>query len=83
MSHNRNPLGRNQHGPVCKCLIFIHCEYGINASILVKADDSTLHPALEKYHREGLTNDKKISERLMREYDIDMKCVTIALFCFV
>ena len=84
MSHNRNPLGHNQHGPVCKCLIYAHhCEYSINISILVKADDPTLHTALEKYHREGLTNDEKICERLAREYDIVMKCVSIVVVSFI
>ena len=57
-------------------------EYNIKPIILVKADDPTLRAALDKYHREGLTNDEKISERLTREYGIIMKCVTNVVSSF-
>ena len=38
--------------------------------MLAKADDETLVAALHKYHREGLTNNPLISERLAAEYQI-------------
>jgi len=45
-------------------------------SFLVKASDPILRLALEKYHREGLTTDEKISSRLWKEYSIEMKYVS-------
>jgi hypothetical protein len=41
----------------------------------VKEDDETLRTALAKYHREKLTSNKTISERLKVEYNIEMRSV--------
>ena len=40
-----------------------------------KADDAALAKALESYHREKLTNNQTISERLKREHGITMRSV--------
>lgn len=40
-----------------------------------KADDVALAKALESYHREKLTNNQTISERLKREHGITMRSV--------
>ena len=40
---------------------------------VAKADDTVLAEALESYHREKLTNNEKISERLKREHGITMR----------
>ena len=39
---------------------------------LVKASNPVLRAALEKYHREGITNDIKISERLRKEHSLEL-----------
>ncbi|PPQ94490.1 hypothetical protein CVT25_013802 [Psilocybe cyanescens] len=54
-SHNRNPMGKNQHPPV------------------LKADDPALKAALEKYHRQGLTSNIRISALLKADHNIDIK----------
>ncbi|KAF8639055.1 hypothetical protein AX17_001751 [Amanita inopinata Kibby_2008] len=54
MSHNRNPTGKNQHGPV------------------PTTDDADLVDALHSYHREKLTNNQKISARLLSDHGIKM-----------
>lgn len=41
-----------------------------------KTDDESLVKALESYHREKLTNNQKISERLKREHGITMRLVS-------
>lgn len=40
-----------------------------------KADDAALAAALESYHREKVTNNQTISERLKREHGIVMRFV--------
>ena len=49
------------------------CRVDENAA---KADDAALTEALESYHREKLTNNQKISERLKREHGITMRFVS-------
>ena len=44
--------------------------------VLAKANDEVLANALRKYHGELLTNNKKISARLLSEYGIGMRCVS-------
>lgn len=39
---------------------------------LAKADNPELVDALTKYHREGVTNNVKISQRLLAEYNISI-----------
>lgn len=41
----------------------------------MKADDAMLAKALESYHREKLTNNQTILERLKLEHGIDMRFV--------
>jgi hypothetical protein len=71
-SFNRNPAGKNQHGNLCE-LIFIEMLVTYNQA---GANDETFRAALEKYHREKLTNNEKISRRLLADYDIQMRCTT-------
>lgn len=72
MSHNCNPNGKNQHNATHKST---HSYIALLSTILlvVKSSDLTLQEALKKYHSEGITNDKKISVRLLKEYDITMR----------
>jgi hypothetical protein len=44
------------------------------------ANDETFRAALEKYHREKLTNNEKISRRLLADYDIQMRYASFAIF---
>lgn len=53
---------------VCQ-LVFIPSYHPI-ILLTVKADNPELLAALGKYHREGITNNVKISERLRKEYNI-------------
>ena len=41
--------------------------------LTVQADDPVLKEALQKYHREGKTNNTEISERLLAEYNITLR----------
>jgi len=50
--------------------------YG-NLILPAKASHPTLLPALEKYHCEGITNDKKISEQLQKEYKLEIGYVLL------
>jgi hypothetical protein len=74
---NRNPEGKNQYGTVCESnsrfvLVLIQVLYMIYR-ILVTADSQLLQDALNKYHRRLITDNRRISELLLAEYDIDMK----------
>ena len=40
----------------------------------MQADDPVLQEALQKYHREGKTNNTEISERLFADYNITLRC---------
>jgi hypothetical protein len=70
---NRNPAGKNQYGLIREysqpC---VHVFSKANSKA-AKADDESLVKALESYHREKLTNNQKISERLKREHGITMR----------
>ena len=52
-----------------KCFILSH--HSLNF-FLVKADNPELVNALTKYHREGVTNNLKISQRLLAEYNLSI-----------
>ena len=66
---NRNPSGKNQYESIRE--FFQHSAYmdWLNKKA-AKAGNATLAEALESYHREKLTNNYTISERLKREYGI-------------
>jgi hypothetical protein len=74
MSHTCNPTGKNQHGATHMCLIH-GCPYAqYNClTLTAKADDEVLTDALHQYHKELLTNNKKISARLFSDQDIKMR----------
>jgi len=63
-AHNRNPEGKNQYGTVCELLnlpvIISHPH--VNP---VSADSPVLREALEKYHRELISDNTRISELLL------------------
>jgi hypothetical protein len=71
-SHNRNSKGKNQFDPVCESdLISI-----VQMLILftpVPADSPILQDALKKYHRHLITDNKRISDLLLADYNIEMK----------
>ena len=52
-------------------VLFIHHSH----FFLAKADNPELVNALTKYHREGATNNMKISQRLLAEYNISISYV--------
>lgn len=68
-SHNRNPKGNNQHAAL-RMYIFS----GVNSNMadfrLASAEDETLIQALREYHRENLSSNKKIAERLWADHKI-------------
>lgn len=76
-SHNRNPIGRNQHGDkgsesevYCPSIslnfeCFILC--------IVSLDDPRLVAALRGYHEELLTSNKTISARMAVEHEITLR----------
>jgi hypothetical protein len=56
------------------------CDYSVLCSttlkptlVPAKADDEVLASALRSYHRELLTNNKKISARLKSDHGIEMR----------
>lgn len=49
----------------------------LTVRLLVKANDEVLGNALRQYHQELLTNNKKISARLLSEHEIAMRCVRL------
>lgn len=49
------------------------------ASLEVSVDDPVLQKALHEYHGRGITSDKKISDMLLKQYDIRMGYVTFCL----
>ena len=55
----------------------VFCAVGHNAEnqyfAIAKADDEVLASALRSYHRELLTNNKKISARLKNDHGIEMR----------
>jgi hypothetical protein len=55
-------------------LVFRLCRL-INIETAVKADSEVLVAALQTYHREQLSNNRKISERLLADHGIKMRCV--------
>ena len=67
MSHNHNPRGNNQHGAIRMYLIR-ECGQMLSSHLTVKADDEVLASALHKYHKELLTNNKKISACLFSDH---------------
>jgi hypothetical protein len=73
-SHNRNPKGVNQYAPVRKFGHFYFCVIYIN-EVLATAQDPALKAALETYHRQGLTSNKRISELLKADHNIVIKSV--------
>ena len=73
-SHNRNPEGKNQYGHVGEPKISSQLYVIVYPHIiLVSANDPVLQEALRKYHRELVTDNNKISERLLADYRIEMK----------
>jgi hypothetical protein len=50
-----------------KCFLFITLIFHI-----AKASDPELVEALTKYHREGVTSNVKISQRLLAEYNLSI-----------
>jgi len=70
-SHTRNPTGKNQHN--LRELLCLLEKQLLTLIPLASADDATLKDALLKYHREKLTNNRAISERLKAEYNIIMR----------
>ena len=73
---NRNPSGKNQYGSIREYLE--SCDTHRANGESAKADDTTLVAALESYHREKLTSNDMISERLKREYNITMRLVSLS-----
>jgi hypothetical protein len=72
---NRNPVGKNQHGNLRELIFVVNFPLSITlACNQAGAGDETLRAALEKYHREKVTNNEKISKRLLADYDIRMRC---------
>jgi hypothetical protein len=70
-SFNRNPTGKNQFDlRKCSCVPNART----STACLARADDEILSDALKKYHREQLTDNKQISQRLAAEYGIKMRC---------
>jgi len=85
--HNRNPTGRNQYPDRRKLLIFFsRFPFFKTLYLTVQAGDPVLKEALQKYHREGKTNNTEISQRLLAEYNITLRydhCVVlIYIFLF-
>jgi hypothetical protein len=72
-SYNRNPMGINQHNLGEHIVHFIQVVHVLTDDPIAGADDPTLKAALEKYHRENITDAKKISMRLNAEYGIKMR----------
>ena len=72
---NRNPSGKNQYGSIREYFKHSACMDWLN-EMAAKASDATLAEALESYHREKLTNNETISERLKHEYGITMRFVS-------
>ena len=70
-SFNRNPTGKNQFD-LRKCTCALNA--WTSTACLARADNEILSNALKKYHREQLTNNKQISQRLAAEYGIKMRC---------
>ena len=74
-SHNRNPGGKNQHKPVRKSLLcYAHPDFRTE-SILADANDPILSEALIRYHREGISSNAHIKQRLLAETGISAGCV--------
>ncbi len=48
---------------------------GNKGNLVVKADNAGLVSALQAYHREMLTDNKKIAERLLVDHNIKMRCL--------
>ena len=58
--------------PFVRLVVFTHDSF-VYMRFLANAQD--LKPALEKYHRQGLTSNKRISELLKADYNIEIKLV--------
>ena len=73
--HNRNPTGKNQYPDRCKLLIFfLSISFFLKTFYLtVQANDPVLKEALQKFHREGKTNNTEISQRLLADYNITLR----------
>lgn len=80
-SHNRNPGGKNQHGDVRKCYIPLWGEqFGADlTSCAAKADDEEFANIMKIYHREKISSNKKISERLFSDHGIKMRYDPVCL----
>ena len=72
-SHNRNPKGKNQFGPVCESGSSISIVQLLTFFGTVTADNPILQEALEKYHHQLITDNNRISELLLADHNIEMK----------
>ena len=74
-TQNRNLEGKNQlqYGVVCESSNFASHHWFVLILITVPANNPVLWEALEKYHRELISDNVQISELLLAEYGIDMK----------
>jgi hypothetical protein len=72
-SHNRNPKGKNQFDPVCESGFLISIVQPLIFFATVTADSPILQEALEKYHRQLITDNNRISELLLADHNIEMK----------
>ena len=64
--HNRNPTGISILIGISTCVFLKHF------ILTVQVDNPVLKEALQKYHREGRTNNAEIWERLLTEYNITL-----------
>ena len=69
-SFNCNPVGKNQHVNLRELIVFVNLPLSIICN--QAGADKTFRAALEKYHREKLTNNEKTSKRLLADHDINV-----------
>lgn len=78
-SYNRNPTGKNQHGGIRESYTAVAMYTSLTQKFFTAAaDDQALLAAFNTYHREKLTNNSIISERLLKEHNIRMRYVSKA-----
>jgi hypothetical protein len=65
--------------PLFVHLVIFFWDSSIFTRSSASADDPALKAALENYHRQGLTSNKRISELLKAEYDIEIMSVIYCL----
>ena len=73
--HNRNPTRKNQYPDRRKLLIFFLSTSFFKKHFILtaQADDPVLKEALQKYNREGKTDNAEILERLLADYNITLR----------